>query len=148
VNGKTEKESRQSYTAIFEYQRPDGTLHREKASEGGSHVLKYKTGQSVDLLVMPGEKYDDVYDASKKGFFYIAIALIIIGAILMERGASIYASLSIGTVTLVIILLSLAVKALMGRKKKSGKVKQQHYKYFDPDLIQPIEELAAEVEGN
>jgi hypothetical protein len=137
-----------SFTPIFEYQRPDGSIQQTRASEGGSYVLKYKTGQLVNLVVYPHDGYDAVYDADKKTGIYIGIVILIIGALLMERGASLYASLSVSTLTLSLILLSIAARFLTGRKKKRKSTvknklaeKARHYTHFNQEDVLPIEEL-------
>ena len=145
-DGKSVKEDKVTYHAVYEYVRPDGSMHREKGSNGGNSVLKYQTGQAVKLLVVANEKFDDVYDANDKSSIIVGGVMFLIGAVLVERAATLYASLSIGILSIVFIVISFLYKFLTRKKprKKSAKT-QNHYKEFDPAMVRPVEELAREV---
>jgi len=143
-NGKLEKKVKENYFAVYEYQQKDGSIHQEKSSNGGNNVLKYKTGQALKLIVLHHQEYDDVYDAKDKSSFIMAGVFILIGVIIIERAASLYASLSLGLFTLFLILISFVVRLLLGRKKKnkSSQAKSKHHKHFDVTSIRPVEEYA------
>ena len=147
-DGKVEKETKINYFAVFEYLRSDGTLHKEKSSNGGNGVLKYKTGEAVKLLVIPQDEFDDVYDENDKSPYIMGSILFLLGVFMIERATSLYASLSLGAFSLSVIIVSFSIRMMLGRKKKKKKlsVKQKHYKYFELDEIRPVEELALEEE--
>lgn len=141
-DGKTIKVPQETLYAIFEYPRANGSLHQEKASEGGSAVLKYSTGQTVNLLVVPDDGYDDVYDADKKSDYIIGAVLFLVGVMLMYHAASLYASLSMSAFALFIIVISLLIKGFSRKKHKSKPSAQaKHFKHYDLESIRPIEEF-------
>ena len=144
--GKLETKVRENYFAVYEYVRPDGTLRQEKSSEGGDDVLKYATGQKVNLLVVPHEDFDDVYDADKNTALILAVVLLLPGLALMATASKLLISLSISGMSLLVILLFLLIKIALekGRGKKNSKKNprsKQHIKYFDPSDVKPIEEF-------
>ena len=141
-DGKIVKKRRETLFAIFEYIRPDGLLHQEKASSGGSGVLKYKTGQEVNLIIVPSGKYDDVYDADDYSVIIIGIILLAIGFGIMLWAANAYASLGVGVLTLISVVGVFIFRILTGRKKKQKKHgESKHVKAFDPAEVRPIEEF-------
>lgn len=139
-NGKIETERKESLHAIYEYTRPDGTLHREKSSNGGNSILKYRTGQDVELITTPYGEYDDVYDANDRSPVIMGGIFILIGFGLMYWAASFYASLGISTLGLIAILTILMYKILTRNKTKS-KSSSKHHKEFDPAEVRPVEEF-------
>jgi len=143
-NGKLEKKVKENYFAVYEYQQKDGSIHQEKSSNGGNNILKYKTGQSLKLIVFPHQEYDDVYDVKDRSSFIMAGVFILIGVIIIERAASLYASLSLGLFTLFLILISFIVRLILGRKKKKKtlQTKTKHHKHFDVTDIRPVEDFA------
>ena len=133
---------------VFEYTLANGIRYQTKGSTGGSHVYKYKTGQTVKLTVWPRESYNDVDDA-KSYFVYI------FGAILIGAGAYIFyfyitnfASLNIGVFIWLGAIMSIAIryrdkiaqliddyKSNKGRLSEAAAIKRS----FDPEGLQPIE---------
>lgn len=141
-NGTLRQETRETFHAVFQYPRPDGSLHQEKASEGGTHVLRYRTGQAVNLLVVPGSDYDDVYDADQKSGYTLGGVMFALGAFLMWQAATLYATLGISIPALLVVLFALGLRARR-HKQTSTKAATQHYKIFEPDAVRPVEEFAA-----
>lgn len=143
VKGELKTKIKKSLYPVYEYTLADGTTHRNKGSEGGDIVKKYKTGQQVDLLVCPRKNAHDVYDANSKGGWIIGLVLIAVGFGFMMLAGNIYTSLSVSTFTLVIVLLSLAIRALTGRKKRKKKKPESAQEQNELDLseVRPVEEV-------
>ena len=60
VDGELVEKSSEKLYPVFEYTKSDGTKQRVRCSQGGKQrVLKYKTGQSVRLVVQKGESGDE-----------------------------------------------------------------------------------------
>lgn len=140
--GRTVQKTSDFYYAVFQYQRLDGALHQEKASEGGNHVLQYRTGQSVNLLVVPATGYDDVYDADQKTNYYLGGFLFLLGTVLMVKAANLYAALGISLPALLVAMLGLMLRTRR-RKRIPTKPAAKHFKTIDPSAIRPIEEFVA-----
>ena len=139
-NGKIEKERKETLHAIYEYTRPDGTLHREKSSNGGNSILKYRTGQNVELITTPYGEYDDVYDANDRSPIIIGSVFILLGFGIIYWAASFYASLGISTLGLIAIMAILLYKILTRNKTKSIS-SSKHHKEFDHAEVRPVEEF-------
>lgn len=141
-NGKPIQETRETFHAVFQYRRPDGSLHQEKASEGGTHVLRYRTGQTVKLLVVPGIDFDDVYDADQTSGHVLGGVMFVLGALLIWQAATLYAALGISMTALLVILMGLILKARRS-EKITVRPAARHYKIIEPGTIRPVEEFAA-----
>lgn len=140
--GKLEKETKESLWPVFEYPRPDGSLHREKGSAGGSGVLNYETGQTVNLLVRPRKDYDEVSDADRYGTLIAGGILVLVGAGIVILGSDMLASLALSGFTLFILLVAFGAKFFTGRKtKQKATTPRKHFDHFDPETVRPIEEL-------
>ena len=143
-DGKEVHEVKKSLFAVFEYQRADGTTHRERASEGGSDVHKYKTGQSVNLLIVRWNNYDNVYDADKKAIFVMGAIFAGLGVFLMAQAATIVTSFGIGLFSLLLVGTSLAVRAFRHRRGwiKPKANRGRMFGEFNPEDVRPVEEFA------
>jgi len=80
IDGGAEKQQDEWLSLIYEYNDLDGTTRQTKASNGGSSVLKYKTGQKVTLVIHHYKGEDEIYDADDKspyvvGFEYQPIVI-------------------------------------------------------------------------
>jgi hypothetical protein len=143
-DGVIKKEKKETLHAIFEFADADGVTHLHKSSNGGNSVLKYKTGQDVELLVCRHKNFSDVYDAKDNSMFIMGMIFLLVGFGIMFQSASFYASLGVSTLALVAIIATLVVKLMGGRDVKSkttGGSSNDPYK-FDPADIRPIEEFA------
>ena len=112
-------EENESLFAIFEYIHPNGYKRQDKASSGGTSVLKYKTGQKVKLILCSGKTSCDVYDADDYSGFIVGGILFLIGSGITYGSASFYASLGLSGLALLGIVVSLLFKILENKKNKS-----------------------------
>ena len=78
-DGKEVEKIKTENYLVYEYQKPDGTMHKELSSEGFQKNDNYQTGQEVNLLVCPAKGFDDVYDADSKSAIIFGIILMAIG---------------------------------------------------------------------
>jgi len=147
-DGKRVEKNKYSIKAIYEYIDDDGSTRQHKSSNGGTFVLKYKTGQEVKLIVCRHKtKPDDIYDAEDSTVFVVSFFCLAIGFGLIFMASNIYLSLSISTISLISILLSLALRGKnKDKSKERDKAPRVPTGQFDPSKIRPIEELAKERE--
>lgn len=140
VDGKETQKIKETLYPVFEYQKSDGSLHRERASEGGSSTLKYQTGQAVNLIVREDDGYDDVYDAGAFGALYLGLAFSIIGLAIMIQVGSMASALGIGIFSLIVVIAIRVTNAVLNKKSPTDSTVQQKYsKAFDPNELKPIE---------
>lgn len=149
-DGKVKKKRKETLYAIFEYRRPDGSVHQERSSNGGSSTLKYKTGQEVSLIIVPGAEYDDAYDANDRTSLVIGGLFLLIGFGVMFQAANFYATLGISTLAFLGLIGMLAFKLLSEKSnkrknKKAGQAKSsKHHKHFDVADVRPVETFLEE----
>ncbi len=126
---------------VFQYTMPNGEEFTTLSSEGGTSTLGYTTGQDVELIVVPGKKYHDVYDASHYAMLVVGIGLIATGVGIMFVVGQIYSVFGMGLISLVIGVLLFLYKVIAAKKdqfKKHGNAKN-HHKEFDRLEVRPIE---------
>lgn len=134
--GKIEKQQDEWLSLIYEYNDLDGTTRQTKASNGGSSVLKYKTGQKVTLVIHHYKGEDEVYDADDKSSYVVGGILFIVGAIVTFMAASFFASLSISLLSLLGIAISMVIK---GKNKKKQPGSQKPDSQYDLKDVRPVE---------
>ena len=140
VDGQEKEKIKETLYPVFEYEKSDGTLHRERSSEGGSSTLKYVTGQTVNLIVREDDEYDDVYDADSLGALYAGLILAIIGLAVMAQVGSMASALGIGLFSLVLVTIVRISAALLHKNNnKPNREKEKYSKAFDPEDLKPIE---------
>ena len=126
---------------VFEYTDNDGSSSLIRGSSGGSHVYKYKTGQSVNLIIDGGFLFPEkgtAIDKDNLTGLYWGGTFIGVGVIFMYWALSVLSSLSLGSVTLIMIAISFVIAQV---SKFKNKVKKEE-KIFDLDEMKPVEEFA------
>ena len=140
VDGKRVKKSKEWLYPIFEYTDQDGSPKRIRGSSGGTHVLKYATGQAVNLII-DDEKYNvagtevTATDTGGRTGFYFGFFFAALGLLVIYLAASILASLTIGALAIIGIVISILVR---GKGKiKPNKVKKNYI--YDLKDMRPVE---------
>lgn len=140
-DGKIERERKETLYAIYEYIDSNGVTRQERSSNGGSGILRYKTGQGVKLIVCPAKEYNDIYDSEDASSLIAGSIFIAIGVGLIFLATDIFASLNITILTLLGIIVSMVFRGK--NKNKSTKKKTTDSilpNRFDRNKMRPIEE--------
>lgn len=138
-NGETVREKKETLWPVYEYKDLKGVLVKRKGSEGGSGVLKYKTGQKVNLIISTSKNNIDVYDADKKSALVMGGVFLLLGAGIMNWTASFYAMLGLGVLGLVGVFISLLFKVLGSKGNRKRTLKDTSKDGLDSEAIRPIE---------
>jgi len=137
IDGKLEKESKERLHPIYEYSKEDGALHQVRGSSSGSYVLKYKTGQDVNLVI----HNDSATDAGDRTLVYVSLFFAGFGSILIYMAGDVLKSLTISLAVIVVIAIALFLKV---KGKGKGRMKFTPVKKesdFDLKNMRPIEDF-------
>ncbi|NKB35399.1 MAG: hypothetical protein GKR91_20050 [Pseudomonadales bacterium] len=138
IDGERKEVIKETLYPVFEYQRSDGTLHKERASEGGTSTLKYKTGQDVNLIL----REDDGYDADNYGALYLGLIFLAIGLVFMVQVGSMASAFGMGILSLVLVIIARIAVAFQSKARRNKKAEKKKYtKEFDLADLKPIEEF-------
>ena len=133
---------------VFEYTLDDGVSYKTKGSTGGSHVYKYKTGQTIKLTVWPRDDYHEVDDASSYFVYIFAASLIGAGVYVFYFYITNFASLNIAVFIWLGAIVSITIrykdkiaKLIKGYKSNKGRLSEAEAikRSFDPEHLHPIE---------
>jgi len=124
---------------VFEYISTDKTKKMIRGGIAGSHVLKYKTGQVVNLVIHDDLLDDDAYatDTGNLTLLYWGIFIIAIGFLIMVKCVIYLSGLSLSLSALIAIAVSILVKLKLKRKAKKKIA-------LDFSKMRPIEEFVKE----
>ena len=138
--GKLVSEIKEWLYPIFEHTKQDGSVVQLRGSSGGTHVLKYKTGQVVSLIIHDGSYGEEgtADDVGDRTGIYIGLVLIVIGSITIYFAANIFASLTIGLLAIVGITVSLIMR---GKDRMKPKKVEREVAYDLCDM-RPIEDFS------
>lgn len=141
-DGKLVKESKERLYPIFEYPKADGSLHHIRGSSAGTHVLKYKTGQDVKLVINNSRFSEEATasDVGNRTGWYLGLFFSAFGSIIIYMAADILTSLTISVMAIVGIAISLLFK----RKGSLKPTKVKKEIIFDLNDMKPIEDFTEE----
>lgn len=145
-DGETFEETKRTPYLIYEYTRPDGSLHREISSEGGSFVKGRGTGEIVELLVCPARGYDDVYLANDKSSWVLGLCLCAVGLFLMGLMVSSHGFNSVFWISVVGILVTGLYNMVRKLRLSPAQPKQERppVKQFDLNDMVPVEDAVSQ----
>jgi len=131
----------ESFYAVYEYPKQDGSTCIEKANYGDTIFFQYKTGQTVNLIIFSSKEGDEVHHAENQSLFTIPLIIIGLGLIALVNGTA--AALSAGIVSAIFLIIGLMFSFMLGYKKDDLMTFKKH---INSDEIIPIETLVKMLE--
>ena len=122
---------------IFGYREADGTIKTVRGVHAGTHVLKYKTGQKVSLIIHKSDLgyKDTATDTGNLSPIYWGAFFIVIGIFMMVKYGLSLSLFSISLTTIIAIAISILVRTLFKYKAK----KKKNELVLDFNKTRPIE---------
>lgn len=129
---------KRSYRLVLEYCSTEGNIKRSAVSEFHNRYKAYRTGQHLNIKVIPHHEYDDVYIENEKGGLKIGIILIVAG---LSGFSILTASISTFFVLLIITMLSTFGMYQFLSKVKPSKFRKGSLYDIENREIRPMEGL-------
>lgn len=134
---------------VYEFTLADGVKRQQRGSTGGTHVYKYKTGQSIKLNVHYEGSDIFVRDSEKYAGYIVAIifclfggGIIYVGVYQLSSGFNISSFIWLMAVVSLLLRFKNKIIAFIKdcKENKNYFIKTQRIKRsFDPEHLHPIE---------